>query len=393
MATKRPAAAGACKKQKSGANAAAAMKWAQLDNDAVEVLSDLAEEAKPADEEEKVKKKEKEKQKEEKKKGQQPKKKGRGKKAENMVKAGYDKNGEALPTDDTSGLTKYQHNVWKKTAEKLPRDAREAFEKADKKEQHKMQNSLIPKDANYAMSVNFEESGEEWWSRVVHARERKSQSTINLGMTETEILGKLGNSIDALQKGIARKDIVVKGNFYYWQRKQEMHTKEVEDSTKLGADGDASNPEVRHNVQSRINELQWCSWATDVMQMNIKDSNTTSASDNVLAGEQAWDMVQEAYDAISTCVGRCKELCKHLVRTCSSSKSDTSKRLVADASAAIKEMELGISEFDDIMVADVEQVTETQLRSLVKKFTPAFEKITEYEGELKALKKQKAAKA
>ena len=121
------------------------------------------------------------------------------------VDAGFDTSGEPLPTDDSSGLNKKQAHVWKKIFEDLPADAKTALNQADKKEQHRIQNSLIPKTCAYSLTVRMDDAGKEWWTRMVQAKETRSSSTYNCGMTETEMLGKLNNSREALTIGMKKR--------------------------------------------------------------------------------------------------------------------------------------------------------------------------------------------
>ena len=63
---------------------------------------------------------------------------GKRKRKRVAQKAGRNDKGEPLPMDDTSGLTKQQHHVWKKHAQDLPQHVQQAYKGADKKGQHQI---------------------------------------------------------------------------------------------------------------------------------------------------------------------------------------------------------------------------------------------------------------
>ena len=57
-----------------------------------------------------------------------------------------------------------------------------------------------------------------WWQRMVTATEVKSDFKQIIGMTKTEMLGKLHNDKQALADGIACGDVRVVDGMYYWKR-------------------------------------------------------------------------------------------------------------------------------------------------------------------------------
>ena len=148
-----------------------------------------------------------------------------------------------------------------------------------------------------------------------------------------------------------------------------------------------SSDEIRNKIEDKINEFAWASWANDVQQLDLEAQPSSSCVTVRPASDEAWNMVQTAYDAMTICINRTKDLCKGLVRIATATKSETTKRLIADATATVKEMERGISEFDDVMVSGTDTASDSSLRALLKHHSVTFAKLTEYEGELKALKK------
>ena len=120
-----------------------------------------------------------------------------------------------------------------------------------------------------------------------------------------------------------------------------------------------NDPEIRAKVEKRFDDFEWAGWATDLREMSVSEA----ASSGDVADAESWGKFQEAYDAMTTCVSRCKGLSRDLARTAGDRKSGTAKTLVADASSVVKDMEKQIGEFDVLMVADSETVKTQDLHN------------------------------
>jgi len=121
---------------------------------------------------------------------------------------GFDEDGDALPTDDSSPYTKQQIHCWKKVLPTLHKSAQDKYfalclEK-DKSGLNMLVNSLIPKNATYSLCINPQKQS-SWLSSVTKTTEEQVEKEESHGVTETEAIGICG-SMENFQRGIKRGD-------------------------------------------------------------------------------------------------------------------------------------------------------------------------------------------
>ena len=122
--------------------------------------------------------------------GEQDQKRARSKKVTSEV--GFDYDGNRLPVDDTSPYTAQQKYVFDKTWKDLPElvqiEWSQAVAKKDSKRKNVIINSMIPKDAVYALVMSLRDP-QALVSRIVTQTVEHSRLREHHGVTQTEAEG------------------------------------------------------------------------------------------------------------------------------------------------------------------------------------------------------------
>ena len=145
-------------------------------------------------------------------------------------------------------------------------------------------------------------------------------------MTYTEMLGRCNNSVPAFDAGVARGDIREKDGMSYWKRHIDSVSVQVDNVKDSTLDSNTSDTAETLWKQSIGNLGEWAKL----------DMPSVEAKAQAQASKEDWARLQEAYDAMTTCLSKVKELSRELMRLSSSSQSDTSKNLVRDATTCAR---------------------------------------------------------
>ena len=81
-----------------------------------------------------------------------------------------------------------------------------------------MVNSIVPRDATYALRVDFSNADTSKWEHVISGYKAGSKGSEGIGITKNEMLSKHNWDENLVARSIESGDVQIKDGKYWWQR-------------------------------------------------------------------------------------------------------------------------------------------------------------------------------